>query len=345
MSPVSPDLGHSFAGQMRGLSRPAGGCSLAQGVAGGRRCAGLPPPEGPGAGGSLGPCCPWGPCRLLSRQDAALPFSPRSRASASEAPGHQWGPETPRGARGAGLLGTCWGRRLSRQLTPQGPVAWPRSGYFCSSWCQRRAGCRLALGTRSPPLPTGTQRRKGGERRVGPLRCRRTPGAQGPSRRRRSQRQPREYRGTLGSQQCPLTPGPGGHRSCLTPRVWGDPWVLNWNSGGGRRREGPGRGTARRPRAWTQQPSGLNGLYASPAPPRPPPRPTPPRSASLCLRRVCRASSPTVQGSGSGSATAPGADTWAGGCPLRPLEGERRPRLAHRTGNHALGGAPCSGEP
>ena len=44
-------------------------------------------------------------------------------------------------------------------------------------------------------------------------------------------------------------------------------------------------------------------------------------------------------------ATAPGADTWAGGCPLRPLEGERRPRLAHRTGNDALGGAPCSGEP
>ena len=169
-------------------------------------------------------------------------------------------------------LGDLLGAEALEAADPPGACT---SGYFCSSWCQRRAGCRLALGTRSPPLPTGTQRRKGGERRVGPLRCRRTPGAQGPSRRRRSQRQPREYRGTLGSQQCPLTPGPGGHRSCLTPRVWGDPWVLNWNSGGGRRREGPGRGTARRPRAWTQQLSGPNGLYASPAPPRPPPRPPP----------------------------------------------------------------------
>lgn len=165
-------------------------------------------------------------------------------------------------------MGTCWGRGLWRQLTPQGPVAWPWSGCFCSTWCQSGAGCRLALGTRSPPLPTGTQRRKGGEGRVGPLRCRRTPGAQGPSRRRRSQRQPREYQGMLGSQQHPLTPGPGGRRNCLTPRVWGDPGVLNWNSGEGRRRDRLGWGTALRPRAWTGQLPGQNGLCAR-APPRP----------------------------------------------------------------------------
>lgn len=177
MSPVSPDLGHSFAGQMRGLSRPAGGCSLAQGVAGGRRCAGLPPPEGPSAGGSLGPCSPWGPRRLLSRQDAALPFSPRSRASASEAPGHQWGPETPRGACGAGLLGTCWGRRLWRQLTPQGPVLQGTSAPRGAS-AGRAAGWLWEHAPRlSPQGPKGERGEKG---ESGPSGAAGPPGPKGP---------------------------------------------------------------------------------------------------------------------------------------------------------------------
>ena len=47
----------AFEGQMCGLSRPAVGSSLAQGAAGGQRCAGLPPL---GAGGGLGRCSPWG---------------------------------------------------------------------------------------------------------------------------------------------------------------------------------------------------------------------------------------------------------------------------------------------
>lgn len=121
---------------------------------------------------------PGGPHHLLSRQEAALPSSPRSRASASEAPGRQCGPETPCGARGAGLVGTCQGQGLWRQLTPRGLGPGLGQG---SAWCQRWAGCRPALGTRSPPVPTGPQRRKRGEGRVRPLWCRWTPRAQGPS--------------------------------------------------------------------------------------------------------------------------------------------------------------------